>query len=424
MTGYLLQRRLRHLQCITVVNAALLLLRPNLEGPENKTLEVIRCVPCFYTLETAKGQLVYVSEVQSSVLNNVPFNEVRFTGDSTMHLTLKVIARVPNETLQDGCNETVWAVAATYHVDLNHLVEVELDVMSVQDYNAPIMKMTDGTFTLRSVKTQRTSPLIMGNAYTNPVKASPINIVKSFSYNQMLKLNKILEYRDNVYGERSTISQRLEENINRHRRHSRIHLSKERAFNSIRELENSLDIKQRRLRELSRLLSANEISKVDSSFEDPIWHDQYATLYSNLIQTRARLFNLRKRKIHQIVTVFGSLINLKFGLIDCRNNQLKLNTVDFGLLMEVIMSSPSPEACRMEINIALGYYLLLVSLLSSTALAVDLPHILFYCGSNSVVDCKYPFYISDAQSQKQMKKFQDGVLSFNVNVLQIRQFLD
>lgn len=155
MKRFLLSRRQRHLRMICFHNISLF--RAN---GDSKLIKEYGdgFIPCFFILESIRGELLYVSEVQSGSLRKLSFQELpKLTGASTM-IVLKLVGLVPSDILctissdKNGIIDDKWCVLCTYTIDLNKLQPINEDTVLITGTNAPVLDLIDGSYTLAAEK--------------------------------------------------------------------------------------------------------------------------------------------------------------------------------------------------------------------------------------------------------------------------------
>ena len=434
MKRFLLSRRQRHLREICFHNISLFkangdsrLIKEHGDG----------FVPCFFVLESIKGELLYVSEVQSGSLRELCFQELpKLTGASTM-IILKLVGLVPNEILctvsldKNGIIDDKWCVLCTYTIDLNKLHPVNEDTVLITGTNAPVLHLVDGPYTL---PTENTKPL-KGPVGSHKRNISQVKIKYSLTYSSLLKLSKLLEYSSQVHEEINEISSKIEEGFLLHKNQN--HWYMRTVQKSIETLEKEVLQRKKNKKniEMARLENNDTInhSKTEVSLmsQDESINDDYGSIYSRFVQIKDRLDQLRFKKLYQLIGIFHStdLFNSDRGYIYFEKpssindviSRLKLKPLNMGILLR-----QAGESTRhMEyVNSQLGYYLLFLHLTATLIFKAPLPYRLMYYGSTSVIDSQYPLYFTDPMISKHQAKLIKAMHCFNADILQFKQILE
>ncbi|KAG0663434.1 hypothetical protein C6P45_000851 [Maudiozyma exigua] len=439
---YLLQRRLRHLRSVTLANVALLL---NKEGNDNKLhREVIRTTDCFYIIENLKGEILLVSEIQGNPLRSVQFNDVNFNGDSTTRFIIKIVVQIPHELIAEHnpTNDT-WCVTQQYIIDLNQLIPIDTRNDTVTTLNTPIFILDDGNYTVKEATMEKG---ILSSTLHPSLLESKLrtNTKISFTFNTVLKVNKLLEYIGQTQEETKRLSSYLERPLSHAHISQKINLEREEL---IKEQLNKLLLKKRaKIESLkeeielhSTLIRSNTVSSVDIVDKTNV-NDQYGTTYSNLFQTRNSLMHWRNKKLTQLISIFTvqQFFNLAKALNcdkyvsitmvtdeDSHDNTTNQQRITLKAIEKDKMQSQINISLQVQeqINTFLGYFLLLIDILSKNVFNIELPHKLMFYGSTSVIDKAYPLYLPPAYSGYNQSNFYEAIDLFNINIQQINQYL-
>lgn len=418
MLPYLLKRRLRHVRSITINNI------PTLEKESGPG--VVSFPSSFVVIETVKGQTIYVSEVQSGFVLNVKFNELPPLDDPTTRIVLKLIVKVPEESkLASLMEQNEWLAFKTFEINLNKLQSLRPDDI-IEGYNAPLLEMSDGYYTLQDLSVVKIRDSEEGSLL-HKRNMSNYRVVQSFSFNSVLKLNKLLEYKAQVMEDGFASSKRLEKIMkSQHTELCWLIKSIER-YN--RELESL--IRQKRI-DLEHLADSTKSriqeTKLSSNSGHQSLEDYYGTTYPDLIQTKNRLDSLRLRQLSRLVAIFEDtcLFSQDFGFVEVDTastapslyDRTTLKLIDKDRVMGIATETNiSNEA----LNTCLGYYLIFIQLIATKIYTIPLPYTLKYHGSTSVVGDNHLLYLSDGNTGKQSQKFLTAIDCFNVDVAQVIQ---
>lgn len=441
VTRYLLQRRLRHIRSITLNNVALRLERNMNEKANQSIHEIVRTVDCFYIVETVKGDPIFISEVQSSLLRQVQFNDINFNGDSTTRFNFKIVVQIPHEFLSESSNENIWCVVKTLAIDLNKLKLIDSKNDAIRDLNIPIFILDDGSYTIDDVPIEKgLTSLSSNDSYMD--HKSPKDFKRSFTFNTVLKLNKLLEYIEQVQEETSKLSHKLEGPVAKTTKRGNSSFENEEDYK--RQLERIIMKKRARIKQLQEELDGNHnIMRSDTDMSMDLTkkidiNDEYGNTYSHLFQTRSTLSYLRTKKLDQLCSVFQVLglfdlvkeLNCGYCLSftkrenDSRQsyvgNQLVLNVLDKRKLQKEINKSLEKQE---QINTFLGYYSLLIQLTAEKIFFIKLPYNLMFYSSTSLIDKVHPLYLPEAYSTQNLVLFQEALTLLNTDIEQLKQYL-
>ncbi|CAB4257285.1 similar to Saccharomyces cerevisiae YLR360W VPS38 Part of a Vps34p phosphatidylinositol 3- kinase complex that functions in carboxypeptidase Y (CPY) sorting [Maudiozyma barnettii] len=438
---YLLQRRLRHLRSITINNVALQVDK-NINNKEQTYRETIRSIDCFYVIESLKGVSLLVSEIQRSPLKAIQFNDVNFCGDSTTRFIFKIVVHVPDDLFPEHIVDNQWCIVKEYSVDLNHLQLVDRKNDNVQALNAPIFTMDDGCYTLKDINIERGSvPLSMhDNELQNKIFSTT---KKSFTYNTVLKLNKLLEYIGQTHDETKKLSSKLEKPLSKTQETNKskfenIETCKEQINKLITKKRTKIKLLKEEIEGHGTLIRSNTASSVDISDKTNV-NDQYGNMYSNLFQTRNNIVHWRTKKLTQLVSIFK--VQKFFDLAKQLNCDIYIsvaNKTNTELLIhrnqqEIVLSVIEKDKLQLQINksldiqervnVFLGYFLLFIDILSNNIFNIVVPYKLMFYGSTSLINKVYPLYLPPAYSAYNQERFYEAIDLFNINIQQLKQYL-
>ncbi|CCF56057.1 hypothetical protein KAFR_0A06220 [Kazachstania africana CBS 2517] len=426
MATYLLEKKLRHVNSITLNNVCLPIKKPI------ENLHIIRVSRCFFIIESFENDgVIYVSEIQSvNCARQVQFNDFSLNGNPATCLCLKVVLEIPAEVTQD--NTTSWMVARNINIDLNSLQAIDSKNDIVSDYNVPTFNMIDQNEYIPSAHL-----ITYRSPKNNESLVQNVDLKRSANFNDLLKLNRLLDYMGQISEETISISNKVDvhisglginqyhlSNVDTSKKVLRKGISKKKL--QVRQLKNELKIMQQSSEEYendSELVhSDTETNSDDKQFGN---NDEFGYFFSEVNEKRNQLQYLRAKKYQQLIDIFQitGLFDPAHGLIEVSYDEngeryLQFNTVDSVSFLKEIN-----EENKLELNAMLGYYLLFLKLISKKIYSLELPHKLMYYGSTSVINNIYPLYYPDVGSVKSLHKFSQAMKFFNINILQIRQYL-
>lgn len=413
MGTYLLKRRLRHVRSLKIRNLFV--------GQKNSQ-ELIWFPSYFIVIENDRGQTLYVSELQHGSLYSVQFNELPLQNSPLTHFTLRLVAEFPR-WLSSLSDERLWFDFRTYKVDLNQVKHINPDDI-METSNTLILELVDGEYVLPNIST-----LAAPNASINPHKrsTSSIKIKRSFTFNSILKLNKILEYTSQVKEESRQISDKVERQIeDKHKTHQWL-ITHLKDYNH--QLQLRVQKKQSDLQKVSSFVERFSESEENDSKPHPL-NDYYGNTYPNLIQSRNVLENLRAKKLAQLIEAFQAtdLFRARSGFVTLDRvlpnsssslyDRLTLDLLNKEELLKIAITGS--EVTKRKTSTCLGYYTLFVILLATSVCSIPLPHELSYCGSTSTINNTIPLYMDNF---KDMNPLGQAIDCFNGNIIQVIQFL-
>lgn len=417
MPSFLLKRRLRHVRSIRIDNV--------FARTENELdADVTPFEASFLAIETLKGEHLYVSEVQCGFMHNIQFNELPPLENPTSHIILKIAVKLPEtSSLSSYVDRDSWLVLKIFEIDLNKLQGVNSDDL-IDSYNAPLFEMIDGFYTLPGLKTLKTSSF-QSEPLAHKRNVSNTRLTQSFSYNSVLKLNKLIEYKTQVLLECSSAALEIEQAIPSGDKRNRwlIHcIEKDRD-----ELEHSI---QKKEKIISGLEGKNK-SKLSITFntmasEGQSLNEYYGNTYPNVIQSKDRLDSMRLKRLCKLIAIFKStcLFREEMGLIsvtDTASETLYERTTLKLINKERMMALASvTDAAREMVNTCLGYYLMFIELVARKIYDIPLPYCMKYYGSNSLIDGTHALFLNDSTS-KSPESFMEAIEYFNRNLVQVIQ---
>ncbi|SCU85103.1 LAFA_0D13894g1_1 [Lachancea sp. 'fantastica'] len=403
---YLLRRRLRHLNAISIYNVSL-------TKNANLSLEHEHTPCLFLVVEDIKGRCLYVSEAQKgSQCGCLQFDEIPSLLYTMTRIKIKIIGQIPRTMLLEKTEEfPVWTTLAIYAIDLSRLSPVLSDdegnlFPKTENVNVPLLHFSDGLFS---------AP---GNFEASPKNfLEPVSQKKSFTYNGVLKLNKILEYWTQMQLEIQELSEKIDELVD----NSPKPVSKDAILHACESLTLSIERRQSKVQSLESSNKYGSSCHLSSTTELPI-NDDYAATLSNYTSVFHRLQSLEERKIGQL------LIAMKGTGLCGQNGYVIPNSEDQSIyemrLKRVDLFTALDDRDRILKNSTLGYYLLFVNILADRVFHMPLPHRLSFYGSTSVIDNALPLYLAASSTQQHLIDFELAIERFNLNIMQVNQFLE
>lgn len=419
MPPFLLRRRLRHVRSIRI---------DNVSAPAHSDLneETLPFKASFIILESIKGEVLYVSEIQDGFTHNVQFNELPPMENPTSQIIVKFAVRVPRgSVLSRYVDQDVWLALRVYNVNLNKLQSINSDDL-INSYNAPIFEMTDGFYTLPGLGLIRMNQAENGHLQHRR-NISNNRIVQSFSFNSALKINKLIEYKAQITLECSNAAAEIESFVLSDERQNRW------LIDCITKYKNGLHHSMQEKKHAIVLLNkkTNSGARADphsSEAECQSLNEYYGNTYPNLIQTKDSLDFMRLKRLSKLIAVFKEtcLFRKDVGLISFNESNVSsslyerttLNLVDKDKIMGIASKT---DATRELMNTCLGYYLMFIELVATKIYHISLPYSIKYYGSTSLIEEKSPLYLNDSAALKSPESFLKAVDNFNKDLIQVIQ---
>lgn len=439
MADYIMRRKLRHIHSLELYNVAI----PLTKSIHGSDIFYIKANSCFFTIETTRGDIIYISENETNVLRSIQFNDMKFEGSPINHFILNIFVEIPKDIMETKGENGQWSKIASYLIDLNHVHRIDPEVISNMEMNVPVFKMKDGYFIPEKFLSSNSLAKMHGNTVSNndtilphggTPKYNSSTIKPSINFNSLLKLNKLIEYRKQISQDKNAISQKIEQNLVIHNDHSLVTNKRILAIeNYIKEIERVIAEKNMKIESLKKEISKTEttilpIDKSNSSVTAD--QEEYGNIYSNLIQVQERISRIQRKRIYKLLTIFKAIpfTNKDIILFESRISELEsllaenltFANVDGNIVLKSALKS---EENRISINTQLGNYALLLSIISSKILNIRIPYSLSYYGSTSIIDSQYPLYLMDIRSVKHLKRFQKAISLLNININQMNYFL-
>ncbi|SCU97776.1 LADA_0H08218g1_1 [Lachancea dasiensis] len=400
---YLLKRKLRHLNAISVYNVSIV------RDPATSE-DVVRTIPnIFVVIEDMKETCLYASEIQPGSRFCTQFNEMPHLPYTLSKIRLKIIGQVP-ETLLRQTQDPVWTLLASYVLDFAHLSPVlaaDATQSPKHGINVPVLHFADGSFSIQG-------EFVQGQSTTNLVGE---RYVKSFSFNGALKLNKLMEYCTQLQADLDELSHKIDTAV--------IELPKPIQKGFLISAQKQLESEVRSRKEKAKLLEAMcaaEPFSLPESTEETRTKEEYGSIYSEYTNILHDLRLFEAQKIGQLlVALYKTGLCAPDGFITPHSKGESVYNIQ---LKKVDSSAILNRADRLSSNTLLGYYLLFVQVLASRILYLPLPHHLSFYGSTSVIDNKLPLYLNMSSTQQHISDFERALDCFNLDVMQVSQFLE
>lgn len=162
-------------------------------------------------------------------------------------------------------------------------------------------------------------------------------------------------------------------------------------------------------------------------------NDDYGSEYSIFAQDKTKLRSLQAKKLSQFFNIISHLKLSEFiNLDEAKETEnpffIELKPVFFEKVITSCnsenSSTNSSNVSTESINSQLGYYLLIIKVLSQNILMVPLPYKLLFMGSASMVEDELPLYTQTKQNQEHNTKLQQAILKFNMNINQLKQYME
>lgn len=439
MTDYIMKRKLRHIQSLGLYNVAI----PLSKTVHNSDIIFIKANSCFFTIETTRGHIIYISENKINVLRSIQFNDMKFEGSPINQFILNIFVEIPKEIIKIKGENDKWSMIASYIIDLDSMHRTDPEVISSMEMNVPVFKMKDGYFISEKFLSKNFLTDIHGNdmssndaihLHDETPKFNSSSVKPSINFNSLLKLNKLIEYQKQINQDKNDISQKIEQNLVIHKDHNPAMTGR------IRTIENYIKMTERMVAEKKMKIEflKKEISKSEATFsaiDTPssavtAEQEEYGNIYSNLIQIRERMNRTRSKRIYKLLAIFKGIPftnkDIKLFEYDMSNietspvEKLTFTNINHDSVLKIAQVS---EENRININTQLGNYALLLSIISSKILNIRIPYNMSYYGSTSIIDLHYPLYLMDLQSVKHLNRFQKAISLLNININQMNYFL-
>ncbi|CEP60628.1 Vps38p LALA0_S01e15324g [Lachancea lanzarotensis] len=401
---YLSRRRLRHLSGISIYNVSLTKdAKSELKPPYSPSI--------FVAIEDLHGRCLYVSEAQKRSQCGLRFEDIPALPYAMTKIKLKIVGQIPQNLLEENEDLPVWTTLATYALDLSRLSPVLSDdegnlSPKTGNVNVPVLHFSDGVFG---------TP---GNFEVPPkITPEPVTPKKSFTFNGVLKLNKILEYWTQMHLELQELSEKIDDLVDEKPKL----LSKDALLHASESLELSIERRLNKIQSLECSKQNGSTYHLDSSTELPM-NEDYGVTLSDYTSALHRLQSLEERKVSQL------LIAMK-GTSLCGQSGYVIPNKKHQSIYEMQLKRVEPftalnDRDRILKNSTLGYYLLFVHILANKVFHTPLPHQLSFYGSTSLIDNALPLYLAASSTQQHLSDFDLAVERFNRNIMQVNQFLE
>lgn len=242
----------------------------------------------FVVLEDLKGNCIYVSEVQGGSQLGTHFNELPQLLIPTFRVRLKIVGKLPERLLESGSNE-VWVVLAEYVLNfsrLNYIPDDDMDVSFAGGVNVPVLHFADGKFT----------PLKTNYRATREVQTHPTVRAHSFTFNGVLKLNKLLEYSTQLNLELRQLAKEIDSRIG----DSSVSYPKEYLMEAKDLMKRNIKLRHDKIQSLKDVRHGYSES-TDELQEETRASEEYGTNYSEYSNAKHSLKSLKARKMKQLI---------------------------------------------------------------------------------------------------------------------------
>lgn len=351
-----------------------------------------------------------MTEVQDDHTSIVRFEEIQELYCNDSRIILQVVGKFPGWEVDESI-QNQWICIATYSVALDKLVRVGNDVdfeyLRSPGFNIPVFEFSDGFYMLEQhsldfkVETQAELSL--------PLKPS-------LTFNSLLKLNKLVQYITQAEEETNVLRDKIDDTYklvgheDMYFRNSMVMLSKR--------IDNLREGIQQTKNELENSAKATELKNGSSSVS---LSENYGLDYSTFEHDKGKMLSLQRRRLLQFLGIIKELNLSCFITIPERALSESPFLVDFHVVdFKELVSTSERELT----NSQLGHYLLILGVLAEHILFIPLPFSLSFRGSYSTIDNNIPFFVPSKLNQQALEDFNKAVLNFNVNVNQIKQYME
>ena len=397
-----------------------------------------RLFPCFVVLEDIHNNPIYVTNTQDSHCSLLQYEDINEIQCSDTIFGVKVIGKFPEQTVEKELRNE-WVVLNHYRVVLKSLVwigeHIELlfnsncNFEQFSQYNIPIFEFNDGFYMLP----QHAVFFKVEPRKQQQQQKHEMLVKKSFSFNGMLKINKIMQYISQVKQETTKFAEYISENYEitgEEQKYFQECIEKYRE--RIRRLKDTLETLSGELNAISNN-DYDETSSLTSLSMSMLANDDYGSEYSIFAQDKTKLRSLQAKKLSQFFNIISHLKLSEFiNLDEAKETEnpffIELKPVFFEKVIASCNSennsTNSSNVSTESINSQLGYYLLIIKVLSQNILMVPLPYKLLFMGSASMVEDELPLYTQTKQNQEHNTKLQQAILKFNMNINQLKQYME
>ena len=346
-----------------------------------------------------------MSEVQEGKCSMVQFEELLLLRCNESHVRLCLLGKYPDQT-RDVDLRREWVYLTKYEVSLKSLIwvgkDLDIEYGSSIHYNVPIFEFSDGYYMLK----------VHAHDFVLPDKSISVNLPtkSSFTFNGLLKLNKILQYISQVRQETRDSMKVIEDNF--------VLVGQEKVYfeESIKRLTERLRRSEERIKETKNEISRGKTCSSQDSANSGSISDDYGSEYSTFVQDKSKLLTLQKRKLLQLISIVPQLNLSSFIEYDKYKIHEQAFSIEFQPVdYKKIVNSTDKE----RINSQLGNYVLFIKVLSEHILFIPLPHGLLFHGSNSLVNDRLPFFVASKPNQQHFSELKLAVESFNININQL-----
>lgn len=355
-------------------------------------------------IEDQRGRCIYVSETQDGYHRVLQFNEFPPLPYAATRIQLIIAAKLPGSLLESG--EGSWVRLRSFSIDFRKLHWInDSDIVDreVIGVNVPVFEFFDGYFAIEGMVQPSSPPNIESTIQK-----------KTFTFNSLLKLNKILEYLAQVKAETGSELSVEIESLLEPKTPDNTKVIKQ----SIQQVECTI-LQRRKNIELLRKQLGTICVRHDPT--ESLLNDEYGSVYSDFTQKKQNFHSIQSHKLEQLIKIFENTGIFEEGCVLLNEAHesvyyLNLTTLD----AEKMVGRDKRE----NVNTLLGYYLLFVQLLAKNVFFLPLPYALSFYGSTSVIKNQFPLYLTASPTQQHLANFVTAISYFNADILQIKQYLE
>lgn len=440
------EKRLSHLRRISLYNFSLI--EREFKKEEVDLLSVSDEIKCFLVLESTDHRTLYVTETTRISGPKISFNEFSiktFPINRVTTFVIKIVVRIPDILLKER-NKNFWCVLKQYKVNLSGLQPFNPKYQRVLTTNSLSFQLNDGNYIMKDVKLEnRLDP----SALQKEIFQGKQTVKDSYSFNLLLKLNKMISYPYLAHIEKQRAKSEIEDILNNTNSVYYLEMKKmvfeshnRRCEDYIRHTEIIVDEKMKMVLELKEAIKNTKDMLRDEAeivteqlHTEPEINDEYGYKFSSMIQIRDHIDQLRHKKVHHLIKIFSATgifgINGFVHVVDdhaemknepCnRMSQMRFARLELKIIQEI--SNREQDNFINDLNTLFGYYLLFVMILSRCIFGIEVSPELHFFGSSSYVGKNIPFFISNANNA--IKEFQTtpSFSEFNRMLSQLEQYM-
>lgn len=449
-------RKLRHLKCVRFENIPLAASLSSIEW--------------FYTIELVPGnQLIYISEnspvtldtatrsIESSDhlndLNNnrslltIEFDQLPEFTYNNHNVKISLYACVENvncnsdgddersnHSLERSSSETVSVKIKELTLCLDANLRLKKNVLKTNNStNAfyPTFQFDDLAWyvyvpeTLSQQRDETHSLESIDDAAIELAKFAYTNR-KSYSFNALLKLNKLLEYHYELDQEISNLKDEIDVNYQLPEQPYKKTHPVFQIQSAIDQLE--LDVQKQQNDKAKQEGRNDKLNFIKISLQEKLKEnvdfllpDDSNDMIKDYKRRKQQLTELKIRKIQKLLNIFESC-NVVSGLYPKTSVKKQYPTLAVLQPNDLLLESQTNDKKRLLLNSKLGYYLLLIQTIAEKILQLPLRYSVQFYGSSSLVEYNYPLYIMSTKG-KQNESFKIAVHYINVDIKQVQSYI-